>query len=152
MASLTTTNHWIILGYAPFVPHLLPSLLERHPEVVLIAEIDPQHLPDHPGMHWVTGDPTNPHILAKAHIAQAAQILIVGATDGDVLMTAIEAHRLAPDVSMLAVAHRSNAVQALRDLGMDAIDQQSWLNQVILDRLESDAAAGASADSPSPPV
>jgi voltage-gated potassium channel len=143
MASFTTTNHWIILGYAPFIPHLLPQLLDRHPEVVMIADIDAQHLPDHPGMHLVAGDPTNPHILAKAQLTQAAQILIVGATDGDVLMTAIEAHRIASSVPMLAVAQRSNAVQALHDLGVDAIDQQSWLNQVILDRLEADATAGA---------
>jgi Trk K+ transport system NAD-binding subunit len=109
--------------------------------VVLVADdIDRGHLPDHPGMEVLVGDPTNPHVLAKANLSRAQQILVVGPSDGDVLITAIEAHRLAPDRSILAVTERANAVQALRDLGIDAVDTQSWLNTFLIQRLESDSA------------
>lgn len=134
-------DHWVVLGYTSLVPHLMPELLSHHPNVVLIAnDIDRGHLPDHPGMEVLVGDPTNPHVLAKGHLASARQILVVGETDGEVLITAIEAHKLAPLTSMLAVTERQNAVHALRDLGIDAIDTQSWLNQFIIQRLEADIA------------
>ena len=123
------------------MPHLLPDLLARHPHVVLVAEhVDRGNLPDHAGMDVIVGDPANPHVLAKAHLERARQILIVGSNDGDVLMAAIEAHRAAPASAILAVAERANAVQALRDLGIDAVDTQSWLSTLIIDRLEADAA------------
>jgi voltage-gated potassium channel len=148
MHHTAANDHWVILGFSSLIPHLLPALLDRHPSVVLVAEdVDRGHLPDHAGMDVITGDPTNPHVLAKAHLERARQVLIVGPSDGDVLMTAIEAHRLAPHGSILAVTERANAVQALRDLGIDAVDTQSWLNTFIMERLEADAArAGGQPD------
>ena len=140
-------DHWVILGFSSLIPHLVPDLLARHPDVVLVAEdVDRGHLPDHAGMDVIVGDPTNPHVLTKAHLERARQILIVGASDGDVLMTAIEAQRLAPGGSILAVTERANAVQALKDLGIDAIDTQSWLNHFLIQRLEADAARAGGPD------
>ncbi len=142
-------DHWVILGFSSLIPHLMPDLLARHPQVVLVAEnVDRGHLPEHAGMDVLVGDPANPHVLAKAHLERARHILIVGASDGDVLMTAIEAHRAAPAGAILAVAERANAVQALRDLGIDAVDTQSWLSTLIIERLEADAAHAD--DSPPP--
>jgi voltage-gated potassium channel len=150
MHHIQAQDHWVILGFTSLIPHLIPDLLAHHPNVVLVADdIDRGHLPDHSGMELLVGDPTNPHVLAKAHLDEARQILIVGPTDGDVLMTAIEAHRLAPNSPTLAVTERANAVQALQDLGIDAIDTQSWLNTFILQRLEADAAKKVPPGAPS---
>ncbi len=129
-------EHWVILGFAAFIPHLLPDLLARYPSVILVAnQVDRGHLPDHPGMDLIAGDPSNPHVLAKAQLAEARYVLVVGAVDGEVLMTAIEAHRLAPETPMLAITERRNAVQALRELGIPAMDTQSWLSQALLQHL-----------------
>jgi voltage-gated potassium channel len=140
MHHTSAKDHWVILGFSPLIPHLLPDLLARQSNIVLVAEdVNRNHLPDHAGMDVIVGDPTNPLVLDKAHLERARQILIVGASDGDVLMTAIEAHRLAPNGSILAVTERAHAVQALKDLGIEAVDTQSWLRTFIMQRLEADA-------------
>ncbi len=131
----------VVLGYTPLVPHVLPDLLTQHPTVILVAEVDSNQVPEHPGMHFICGDPGNPHVLAKAHLDQAEQIVVVGPTDGDVLMTAIEAHHLRPDAPILAITHAAKAAAALKDIGIKGIATQNLLGELIAQSVATPHAA-----------
>ncbi len=132
MHTLTSAHRpLVILGYTPLIPHVLPDLLTQHPSVILVAEVDTNQVPEHPGMHFIGGDPCNPHVLAKAQLDQAEQIVVVGPTDGDVLMTAIEAHHLRPKAPILAITHAAKAVAALKDIGINGIATQNLLGELI---------------------
>lgn len=134
-------GHLVILGYTPVIPHLLPDLLKAHPSIILVADVDRNQIPDHPQMQYIAGDPSNPHVLAKARLEHAQQIVIVGETDGDVLMTAIEAHHVVPDGPMLAITHASKAITALKSLGIEGIATQDLVGELITQSLATPHAA-----------
>lgn len=134
-------GHLVVLGYTPLIPHLLPDLLKSHDALVLVADVEANHLPEEPALRFIAGDPANPHILAKANLHQAAKVVIVGNTDGDVLMTAIEAQHQAPKGSILAIAHSSKAVEALRALGVEGMATQDLVGAVIARSTDTPHAA-----------
>lgn len=135
------TGHLVVLGYTPLIPHLLPDLLKSHEALVLVADVEANHLPEEPAMRFIAGDPANPHILAKANLARAGKIVIVGNTDGDVLMTAIEARHQAAEDSILAIAHSAKAVEALRALGVEGMATQDLVGAVIARSTDTPHAA-----------
>ncbi len=135
------SDHLVILGYTPLIPHLLPDLLEAHKAILLVAEIDQNQVPDQPHMQFIAGDPTNPHVLAKANLNQARQIVIVGDSDGDVLMTAIEVEHLVPKGPVLAVTHAAKAVTALKAIGVEGIATQDLLGELITQSLATPHAS-----------
>jgi len=136
-----TLQHLVILGYTPLIPHLLPDLLAAHPAIVLVADIALNQVPEEEGMHFIAGDPSNPHVLAKANLQQARQIVVVGDTDGDVLMTAIEAQHLVPGGPILAVTHAAKAVLALKAIGIEGIATQDLMGELITQSLATPHAA-----------
>ncbi|MCL5063516.1 MAG: ion channel [Firmicutes bacterium] len=136
-----TSQHLVILGYTPLIPHLLPDLLETHSAIILVADIDPNQIPDQERMQFIAGDPTNPHVLAKANLEHARQIVIVGDSDGDVLMTAIEAQHVVPDGPILAITHAAKAVAALQSIGVEGIATQDLMGELITQSLATPHAA-----------
>jgi voltage-gated potassium channel len=135
-----TRDHLIVLGYSPLLIHLLPDLLQEHQNLVLVSMMDTTHLP--PEIPCITGDPTNPHVLAKAHLSQAKQIVVVGETDGEVLMTAVEAQHLAPDVPIFAITQSRRATHTLQDLGiLHSVAAQDLLGHTLAKSLETPHAA-----------
>lgn len=141
-SSKTTTNHLVILGYTPLMPHLLPDLLQAHSAVILVADIDPSQVPDQPHMAFIAGDPTNPHVLTKAGLDRARQIVIVGDSDGDVLMTAIEAQHITPEGPILAITQTTKAVDALEAIGIKGMATQDLMGELITQSLATPHAAG----------
>ncbi len=133
-------NHLVVLGDSPLLAHLLPDLMHEHQHVVLVSNVDANHLPaDLPS---INGDPTNAHVLAKAHLASARQIVVVGQTDGEVLMAALEAKHLAPEVPIFAITHSRRAMQTLKDLGVThSVAAQDLLGHTVAKSLETPHAA-----------
>ncbi len=135
-----TRDHLVVLGYTPILTQLLPDLIEEHQNVVLVATVDATHLPA--DLPCINGDPTNPHVLAKAHLPHARQIVVVGETDGEVLMTAVEAHHLAPHVTIFAITQSRRATQTLYDLGIvHSVAAQDLLGHTLAKSLETPHAA-----------
>ncbi len=133
-------RHLVILGYNPILIHILPDLAARHTELVLIAPGDIPSLPAN--FPHINGDPTHPHVLAQAHLPDAKQIAVLGETDGAVLMSAIEAHRIAPETPIFAVTHSRRAAQTLKDLGMThSVASQDLLGHTLATSLETPHAA-----------
>ncbi len=133
-------RHLVILGYSPILIHILPDLAARHTQLVLIAPGDINSLP--PDFPHINGDPTHPHVLAQAHLRDAKQIVVLGETDGSVLMSALEAHRLAPDTPIFSITHSRRAAQTLKDLGlMHSVASQDLLGHTLATSLETPHAA-----------
>lgn len=123
-------DHVVVLGYTPLLTHVLPDLLAAHDSVVLVAAVDAAQLPE--SVPFIAGDPTNPHVLAKARLARARQVIVVGNTDAEVLMTAVEARHLAPEVPLFALTQSRKAAQALKDLGVpQAVAAQDLLGHML---------------------
>jgi len=133
-------DHVVILGFTPLISQVLPDLLATAPAVVMVSSTPPSDLPE--GVRCLTGDPTNPHVLAKAHLATARHVVVVGDTDGDVLMTAVEVRHLVPTAPLYALTHSRHAANALKDLGIvHATAAQDVLGQVLVTSWETPHAA-----------
>lgn len=126
-----TEGHLVLLGYTPLVPHLLKDLGAEHRRIVVVAEVDPTQMPAEGRVQLIAGNPQNPHVLARAGLDRAARIVIVGDSDGDVLMTALEAHALHPDAPLMALAHSTQAAEALAAIGVSAISTGALVRELI---------------------
>ena len=140
LAMNKTHDHLVILGDSPLLNHVLPDLLAQHEHIVVVSPRDPASWPA--GVTGLSGDPTQPHTLAQAHLSHARQILVLGDQDGTVLMSAIEAHRLAPSVPLFAVTQSRQAAQTLKDLGLPhSVASQDLLGHMLAKSLETPHAA-----------
>ena len=72
---------------SPTVPAILEELAGAGIPVVHVADVDPAAARS--GVHVVRGDPTDEAVIARARPAGAEQALITGASDGDVLVSAV---------------------------------------------------------------
>jgi voltage-gated potassium channel len=106
----------LIVGMSPSVPAILDELAGADVAVVLVADVDPATVRS--GVHVVRGNPTDEAVIAKANPAGAEQALITGATDGDVLITAVMLRKQAPSLVITALVDSPSVREALRDLGI----------------------------------
>lgn len=106
----------LIVGMSPSVPAILDELASEGFPVVLVADVDPESVRS--GVHVIRGRPTDEAAIAKARPAGAEQALITGATDGDVLISAVLLRKQAPQLAVTALVESSSVREALRDLGI----------------------------------
>jgi voltage-gated potassium channel len=106
----------LIVGMSPSVPAILEELVGAGFPVVLVADVDPETVRS--GVHVVRGDPTDEAAIAKARPAGAEQALITGASDGDVLVSAVLLRKQAPSLAITALVDSPAVREALRDLGI----------------------------------
>ena len=118
----------LIVGMSPAVPAILDELAGTGIPVVLLADVDPATVRD--GVHVVRGKPTDEAAIARARPEGAEQALIIGASDGDVLVSAVLLRKAAPSLVISALVESSSVREALRDLGV----QQSVAGSELLSR------------------
>jgi voltage-gated potassium channel len=106
----------LILGMTPTVPAILDELASVGIPVVLVADVDPATVRS--GVHVVRGNPTDDAAIARAKPTGAEQALITGASDGDVLISAVLLRKQAPSLVTTALVDSSSVREALRDLGV----------------------------------
>jgi voltage-gated potassium channel len=106
----------LIVGMTPTVPAILDELAGAGVPVVLVADVDPATVRS--GVHVVRGNPTDEAAIARAKPAGAEQALITGATDGDVLVSAVLLRKQAPSLVVTALVDSPSVREALRDLGV----------------------------------
>jgi voltage-gated potassium channel len=117
MASrLPDSAHRLVVGMDPTVPAILDELLQAGDPVVLVADIDPASVPAE--VHVIRGDPTQPAAIRRARPQHAQQALITGASDGDVLVSAVLLRKQAPDLPVAALVRSAAVREALRELGI----------------------------------
>jgi voltage-gated potassium channel len=106
----------LVVGMDPMVPAILAELVQAGDPVVLVADVDPATLPAE--VHVIRGDPTQPAAIERARPQRAQQALITGATDGDVLVSAVLLRKQAPDLPVAALVRSASVREALRELGV----------------------------------
>lgn len=106
----------LVIGMNPIVPALLDELATAGIPVVLVADLDPATVRD--GVHVVRGDPAEEATISRARPADAEQALIVGSSDGDVLVSAVMLRKQAPSLPVTALVSSPAVREALHDLGI----------------------------------
>ncbi len=106
----------LIVGMSPAVPVILDELAGTGIPVVLLADVDPATVRD--GVHVVRGNPTDEAAIARAKPEGAEQALIIGPSDGDVLVSAVLLRKRAPSLVISALVESASVRDALRDLGV----------------------------------
>lgn len=106
----------LVVGMNPTVPAILDELVRAGDPVVLVADVDPATV--RAEVHVVRGDPAQPAVIRSAKPEGAQQALITGLTDGDVLVSAVVLHKLAPDLAITALVRSPSVREALLELGI----------------------------------
>lgn len=108
----------VIFGMHPAVPTVAAQLVAQGRRVIVVTSSDGPGLPE--AVRVIKADPTSEHAVRSSHPERAAQVLIAGATDAEVLVTAVLVHQIAAGTPTLAVAHSANVSRALGELGVAA--------------------------------
>ncbi len=123
-------------GMNPTVPSILEELATAGIPVVLAADVDPATV--HGDVHVVRGDPTEEATIRAARPEGAEQALITGASDGDVLISAVILRKQAPDLTVTALSSSPSVREALLDLGVQqAVSGQQLIARALASSLES---------------
>lgn len=122
------SDYRLVVGMNPTVPAILDELVETGVPIVLAADVDPGTI--HERVHVVRGDPTQPQTIRSARPEGAQHALITGASDGDVLVSAVLLREQAPEVPAVALVSSRSVREALRELGI----QQTLLARELIAR------------------
>jgi voltage-gated potassium channel len=137
---LPESAHRLVVGMDSTVPAILAELVRADDPVVLVADVDPATVPAE--VHVVRGDPTQPATIQKAKPRQAQQALITGASDGDVLVSAVLLRKQAPDLPLAALVRSASVREALRELGVKhAISADQLIAHTLAKSLEAPHAS-----------
>jgi voltage-gated potassium channel len=113
----------IVVGMNPTVPAILDELARVGDPVVLVADVDPASV--RAEVHLIRGDPTQ-------------QALITGATDGDVLVSAVLLRKQAPDLAVVALVRSPAVREALHDIGIQqTISAEELIAHTLAKSLEA---------------
>ncbi len=126
----------MIVGASPLVPRLAADLVRSGAPVVVVGANAGAVLPAE--VRVVAGDPTGEETLHKAHPERAARLLVTGASDAEVLVSAVLLRRLAPEVATFAVATSPSVCAALGELGIAAtLSAEDLLVRTLAKSLEA---------------
>jgi voltage-gated potassium channel len=126
----------LVIGMNPIVPALLEELAGAGIPVVLVADVDPATVRD--GVHVVRGDPSEEATISRARPADAEQALIVGSSDGDVLVSAVMLRKQAPSLPVTALVSSPAVREALRDLGVrQSVSARELVTRTLAANLET---------------
>jgi voltage-gated potassium channel len=110
------SGYRLVIGMDSAVHEILDELIKVGDPVVLVADVDPGSVRG--DVHVVRGDPTDEAAIRSARPADAQQALITGASDGDVLVSAVLLRKQAPELPVMALVRSASVREALRDLGV----------------------------------
>jgi voltage-gated potassium channel len=126
----------LIVGMSPTVPAILEELELAGVPVVLAADVDPGRV--RRGVHVVRGDPTEPATVRLAKPEGAQQALVTGASDGDVLVSAVILRKQAPALPITALVSSASVREALREIGIQqAVSAEDLLARTVAATLET---------------
>jgi voltage-gated potassium channel len=106
----------VVYGDDPIVAQVATTLSAADRRVVVVSDVDLVGLPD--AVRHLRADPTSEQALRRSHPERASELLVTGATDADVLVTAVLLRQAAPDVPTVALARSASVCRALRELGV----------------------------------
>jgi voltage-gated potassium channel len=126
----------LVVGTHPVVPAMLEELVHTGNDVVYVADVDTAGVRD--DVHHVRGNPSDKHTLASAHPERAEHALVTGASDGDVIITAVLLREVAPELEMTALVSSKTAAEALHDLGIkETVSADNLVSHTLAKVLEA---------------
>jgi voltage-gated potassium channel len=130
----------LVVGMNPTVPAILEELERAGVPVVLAADVEPGSVGH--GVHVVRGDPTEPSTIRSARPEGAQQALLVGNSDGDVLVSAVILRKQAPDLPVTALVSSASVREALLEIGVRyAVSAQELVARTLATSLETPSAS-----------
>jgi voltage-gated potassium channel len=130
------SGYRLVVGMDSAVPAIIEELVKVGDPVVLVADVDPVHV--NADVHVVRGDPTQETAIRSARPAGAQQALLTGATDGDVLVSAVLLRKQAPSLPIVALVRSASVREALRDLGVEqTISTEGLISHTLAMSLEA---------------
>ncbi len=106
----------VVYGGDAVVTQVAATLSAAGRRVVVVSDVELTGLPD--GARHVRADPTSEQAVRRSRPERAAELLVTGATDAEVLVTAVLLRQAAPDVPTVALARSASVCRALRELGV----------------------------------
>jgi len=106
----------VVYGDDPVVPQVAARLSAAGRRVIVVSGAEPLALPD--DVRHLRADPTREEAVRRSHPEKAAELLVTGTSDADVLVTAVLLRHAAPDVPTVALARSAGVCRALRELGV----------------------------------
>ncbi len=126
----------VVLGMHPSVPVITAELVRIGRAVTVVTTAGRSSLPD--DVRVFDADPTSEHGVGRAHPERAGQVLIAGADEAQVLVTAVLVHQLAPKTPTVAIASTPAVRRALAELGVGAaISADELLAHTVAKSLEA---------------
>jgi len=130
----------LVVGMSPVVPAILDELVRADVPVVLAADVDPASVEHR--VHVIRGDPTQEATIRAARPQDAEQALVTGASDGDVLVSAVLLRKQAPDLTITALVGSAGVRAALGDLGIQqTVSSHELIAGTLAKSLEAPHAA-----------
>ena len=132
-------GHFVVLGWKSDIPLLIQGLLDAHaglvPERLVLVNLAGEMANDElrgrfAGLVYIHGDPIDPAVLARAHLANAAKVLVLAdesgertdqERDGRTVMIALNIENVAPEVYTCAEVLDRKYVDYLRLAHCDEI-------------------------------
>lgn len=128
-------EHLLVFGYNPIVANMLAELVGQQ-AVLVVADVDRSVVPSR--IQLMAGDPTQSEVVERARPETANRVLIAGASDAAVLMTAVLVKHFAPQVAQTALVQSPKVATALRDLGVDhCISTDALVGHTLAKSLET---------------
>jgi voltage-gated potassium channel len=125
-----------VYGSHPSVSRIVEELVTSGRQVLLVAQIDASEV--HDAVRLVAGDPTSEVVIRKSRPDRAADALVVGGGDADVLVTCVALRSAAPSVPIYALADSPKVAQALQELGIrQTLSSNELVAHVLAKSLEA---------------
>jgi Trk K+ transport system NAD-binding subunit len=130
-----TGKEVVVIGGHPAIPPAVAELVTAGRDVVVVTTSDRSAFPDR--VRVVAADPTSEEAVRRARPERASQVLVGGADDAAVLVSAVLVHQIAPRTPVIAIASSPNVCRALRDIGVEAVSGEELLAHTVAKSMEA---------------
>jgi voltage-gated potassium channel len=130
-----TGGEVVVIGGHPAIPPAVAELVTAGRDVVVVTTSDRSAFPDR--VRVVAADPTSEEAVRRARPERASQVLVGGADDAAVLVSAVLVHQIAPRTPVIAIASSPNVCRALRDIGVEAVSGEELLAHTVAKSMEA---------------
>lgn len=114
-------DHVVVLGYGDVTESLLDELTARTDVVVVTPDERTAASLDIPGVHVVTGDPTDEEVLADAGVDTAEGVVVESQDGARDVGAVLAARNVDPDVRVVAAASHERHLDKLASVGADEL-------------------------------
>ena len=114
-------KHTIIVGWNTKAEEAIKELKNKNEEfLVLGSELNQTEL-NALEMSHISGDPTKIETLNRCNIANAKTMMILLASDSEVIMIALVARKLNPGIKIVATCEMQEHMEMMREAGIDQV-------------------------------